>query len=567
MRLSESPHFDGPYAIYFWAMNTSRRRSRRERETLAYDSVSQVPSRQQYLESPQNATISSQYFTELECQPFFLDFPSLSESDYRHFQNVGLLSRAIVPQPINEEEQDEEKYDVCIALSAHVKYVSQVWLRTCRRNINYFESSGDDDPLFCPTIEDTEANDNAVFEPVNLLSRGLASLDANQPWMIYWCLHGADLLGHAVSDQEHDDIVAHLQSCWADASAGGGFGGGYYCGLPHVANSYAAVLSLGILAATAANSDSNPARAYLHEIRAPLRTWLLSLLSDCGGVYHGSFRMHHDGEMDIRATYCVLTMVKLLNLWLDPNDTTNDVSPFLQPAVVQYIENCQTWEGGFGGEPGAEAHGGYCFCATAAYWIHSTMAPTSASRLDWASAVAWISRRQMSFEGGFQGRTNKLVDGCYSFWQGSAMVLATDLVQRQKHEGPNRHHQDPWLSLGQVVNPEDSTTSDLVGDDTLDHHLFDRGMLQRYILLCAQDVPNGGFRDKPSARRDFYHSCYNLSGLSVSQLPAASGDSDAASIGYGHEAFSRVEMTHPCYNIRVDHVRYMLQQFESPGPG
>ena len=41
-------------------------------------------------------------------------------------------------------------------------------------------------------------------------------------------------------------------------------------------------------------------------------------------------------------------------------------------------------------------------------------------------------------------------------------------------------------------------------------------MLQRYILLCAQDV-NGGLRDKPSKSRDFYHSCYNLSGLSVSQ--------------------------------------------------
>jgi protein farnesyltransferase subunit beta len=167
----------------------------------------------------------------------------------------------------------------------------------------------------------------------------------------------------------------------------------------------------------------------------------------------------------------------------------------------------------------------------------------------------------MPFEGGFQGLTNKLVDGCYSFWQGSAMVMATDRVQRQqgRHEG----HQDPWLGLGQVVNQEGSKTALTAGDDTLDHHLFDRGMLQRYILLCAQDVPTGGFRDKPSARRDFYHSCYNLSGLSVSQLPAASGDA----LVYGHEAFSRVEMAHPCYNIRVDHVRYMLQQFESSGLG
>ena len=32
----------------------------------------------------------------------------------------------------------------------------------------------------------------------------------------------------------------------------------------------------------------------------------------------------------------------------------------------------------------------------------------------------WAVHRQMRFEGGFQGRTNKLVDGCYSFWVGEA---------------------------------------------------------------------------------------------------------------------------------------------------
>lgn len=31
--------------------------------------------------------------------------------------------------------------------------------------------------------------------------------------------------------------------------------------------------------------------------------------------------------------------------------------------------SCQTYEGGFGGEPGHEAHGGYVFCALAALVI------------------------------------------------------------------------------------------------------------------------------------------------------------------------------------------------------
>ena len=32
----------------------------------------------------------------------------------------------------------------------------------------------------------------------------------------------------------------------------------------------------------------------------------------------------------------------------------------------RYIASCQTYEGGFGGEPGNEAHGGYTFCGLAA---------------------------------------------------------------------------------------------------------------------------------------------------------------------------------------------------------
>jgi prenyltransferase beta subunit len=41
-------------------------------------------------------------------------------------------------------------------------------------------------------------------------------------------------------------------------------------------------------------------------------------------------------------------------------------------------------------------------------------------------------------------------------------------------------------------------------------------MLSRYTLMCAQQF-DGGLRDKPSKSRDFYHTCYNLSGLSASQ--------------------------------------------------
>lgn len=37
--------------------------------------------------------------------------------------------------------------------------------------------------------------------------------------------------------------------------------------------------------------------------------------------------------------------------------------------VAEYISACQTYEGGFGGEPGNEAHGGYTFCSIATLLI------------------------------------------------------------------------------------------------------------------------------------------------------------------------------------------------------
>lgn len=90
----------------------------------------------------------------------------------------------------------------------------------------------------------------------------------------------------------------------------------------------------------------------------------------------------------------------------------------------------------------------------------------------------------MGLEGGFQGRTNKLVDGCYSFWGAGDFPLIRAELSR---------------SLG--------------GEHD---YLFDREALQEYILLCCQS-DYGGLLDKPGKAADYYHTCYCLSGLSVSQ--------------------------------------------------
>lgn len=37
----------------------------------------------------------------------------------------------------------------------------------------------------------------------------------------------------------------------------------------------------------------------------------------------------------------------------------------------------------------------------------------------------------MKFEGGFQGRTNKLVDGCYSFWCAAILPIAQAIISKK----------------------------------------------------------------------------------------------------------------------------------------
>lgn len=66
-----------------------------------------------------------------------------------------------------------------------------------------------------------------------------------------------------------------------------------------------------------------------------------------------------------------------------------------------------------------------------------------ADALDLDRLLHWAVERQMGFEGGFQGRTAKRVDSCYSFWQVksvdslfvSSLVLAAFCTEMQPHDG------------------------------------------------------------------------------------------------------------------------------------
>jgi protein farnesyltransferase subunit beta len=408
-------------------------------------------------------TTESQEEAEYECKPFFINLHDLPASQVSHLRDVGLV-----------DPQDQNR-DICLVYQKHFDFLSRAF---------------------------------------GVLSGSFTSLDASRPWMIYWSLHSCDLLGKLPPEQALSGIVHTLEACWQSLDGGhsGGFGGGPGQ-MAHCAPTYAAILTLCIIGTTTTNETASQlALDLIQKVKEPLSKWWIRLQETNGG-----FRMHFDGEIDVRASYCILCCAKLLNL------ISNELN---SPLTLAYIQNCQTYEGGFGGEPGSEAHGGYTFCAVAALEIMGKL-----HEIDIPALRGWLVRRQMPFEGGFQGRSNKLVDGCYSFWQGGALAILSVLYQDTKGRDG-----DAWLSP-----PE--TPTDL---------LFDEGLLQRYILLCAQDV-NGGLRDKPSKPRDFYHTCYNLSGLSVSQ--------SCGGLVFGHPMKSKVGATHPVYNIRVDRVEAILNKF------
>lgn len=127
----------------------------------------------------------------------------------------------------------------------------------------------------------------------------------------------------------------------------------------------------------------------------------------------------------------------------------------------------------------------------------------------------WTVNRQTRYEGGFQGRTNKLVDGCYSFWQGALVPVVQALISKED--------------------------SQLVA--FMKRPLFHREALQEYILICCQR-PTGGLIDKPGKPADPYHTCYTLSGLSVAQH--CDIERDPIVIG---DPMNEVLPTHPVHNV------------------
>ncbi|KAK4166414.1 protein farnesyltransferase subunit beta [Cladorrhinum sp. PSN259] len=353
--------------------------------------------------------------------------------------------------------------------------------------------------------------------------------DAARPWYMYWVLSALTMLGEDISSYK-DSVVATARSMQNET---GGFGGGPGH-ISHLATTYAVVLAISLI---------GDEQAYEVIDRKAMWRWLCSLKQSDGG-----FQVCLGGEEDIRGAYCASVIITLLDLPLDltPESPASkpDGGANLFTGLADYVRRCQTFEGGISGQPNAEAHGAYAFCALGCLAILDHPSCIIPKYLNVPLLVSWLSSRQYAPEAGFSGRTNKLVDGCYSHWVGGCFPLIEACLNTSPNSLP-----------------------------AADESLFSREGLIRYILGCCQDESRrGGLRDKPGKPSDAYHTCYVLSGLSSAQhqwlLDEESKEWVVLPYLDGEPVFDskdRVRPIHPVYAIPQQHVRAVKKYFGEKG--
>ncbi|GAA6063144.1 hypothetical protein JCM10212_001192 [Sporobolomyces blumeae] len=211
---------------------------------------------------------------------------------------------------------------------------------------------------------------------------------------------------------------------------------------PNIIQSYTALLNLALL-------DDDLSRLN----RAGLARFVGECQCDDGSfsLFPGSFE-----PGDPRSTYSAFAVVSMLDDW-----SHIDVD-----RALDFLNSCRRYEGGFAQRPGAEANAGPTYCAVASFHLSGRLShlPDPSLLLRWlvdrqvrppsTSSLGLESPSTSDDDGddddggeepdedenggsarggprivkldetaGFQGRANKPVDACYSFWNLAAIRL------------------------------------------------------------------------------------------------------------------------------------------------
>ncbi|WVQ81223.1 hypothetical protein IAT38_003345 [Cryptococcus sp. DSM 104549] len=396
------------------------------------------------------------------------------------------------------------------------RLISQLFTVTAPPDSNLSTSSSGVSPTALRKHEHTSFLAKTFFK----LPAKFVGLDASRPWLVFWTVHSLDLLGVALDQGTKDRVVSTVLHFLAPGS---GFAGGpANSQLPHLLPTYASVCSLAI-------SGGDAPKGGWKEL-ADARQGIYDFFMKCKRP-DGGFVVCEGGEVDVRGTYCLLVVATLLDL----------ITPELLHNVDKFVAACQTYEGGFAcaafpfpstfpsssALPTAspfsraalsEAHGGYSSCSLNSHFLLTAVPlPDFPAPIDAPAALRWtvLQQGEAIEGGGFRGRTNKLVDGCYSWWVGGGAPVAEELVRREK-KGKGKK-EEPKVEV--VVEEGENKDKEGEWEDVAPSpSLFNRVALQEFTLIAAQqEAGSGGLRDKPGKRPDQYHTCNNLSGLSVAQ--------------------------------------------------
>jgi geranylgeranyl transferase type-1 subunit beta len=181
-----------------------------------------------------------------------------------------------------------------------------------------------------------------------------------------------------------------------------------------------------------------------------------------------------EGGRDLRFCCCAAGIVYILGDRLGNEDDASIM--FDESAMVRYIRSCQSYEGGFSEGPFREAHSGLNYCGIAALSFLSKLTgrghdlsrlrelgATYWETIDVDACVKWMLLRQTTYiedeedadaqsddestshatkptsrltqsaqdggssttalYAGFNGRTNKIADTCYAFWNVGALAI------------------------------------------------------------------------------------------------------------------------------------------------
>ncbi|KAJ2759654.1 geranylgeranyl transferase type-1 subunit beta [Coemansia sp. BCRC 34490] len=247
---------------------------------------------------------------------------------------------------------------------------------------------------------------------LTMLPAQTAVLDATRMTLAHLCLAGLAALGRldeTVSKQEKKEMVEWIYAQQIPARRGNeayrGFRGGSLFG-PHEACENVAANSGNV----AATYSALCALLMLGDDLARVDREAIVRALGCLQQESGSF-IPHPGttERDPRFIFCACAISYILDDWRGVD----------RLAASRYIGGCINFDGGMTQAPLHESHGGHLYCCVASLslmgTLHKVVAVGDRSRM-----LRWAMLHQ---NGGYQGRTNKDPDVCYSFWIGASVEM------------------------------------------------------------------------------------------------------------------------------------------------